>query len=211
METLRVRFLCTTTLTGYLDLAGQNEVDLPVYDPSGRFAWPRRIAERFGASIVPADSFVGAGALAAAERAPDGHGDALSAYARSGAAGRARAHHLVAALTADEFTYAAAVFATIRRCMLERLDTAERIAGRARDLGARYVTLVGPPGSIRFDLLAGLRRELGSRVAVGVLTAPTVTGLSELVLKNLFYPRVPAERDAYLNPQYNGSDVITGG
>jgi hypothetical protein len=191
------------TLAAYLlhavEQAMATSLVVPVYDPTSRFAVPRRIAARFGGALDQVASDDGS------------HVDAAALLREIGALPAARPEHLVVMLAEDDSRYPATVFARYRRCSLVHARTAEEIAAHARALDARYVTLFGPPRAVRFDLLAQLRRELGPRVAVGVFTAATTAALSELVAKNLFYPTVPAGQDAFLAPLEKGPSVHHSG
>lgn len=117
----------TTQLAAYVrracrDAAAANG-PIAVFDPTGRFVWPRRIAARFEVSFL----------TTAAAVDPDDGFDPFEEYAGSDAARLARPDHLVLALTEDdEYAAAAVAFAAYRRATVDRARGAAEIAARVR-------------------------------------------------------------------------------
>ncbi|MFE6688981.1 hypothetical protein ACFVFQ_21245 [Streptomyces sp. NPDC057743] len=196
-----------TTLGDYLEYAlahrGRGARYLPVYDPTGRHVWPRRIAARLGLTVTEVSR------RHASAEPPDPL--ALMAYAQD-AVGGSRDNHTVVALTDDAgFRAPALVFALAKDARLIQADTEVQVVKAALELPpGGYLTVVGPERALGFALPNQLRREAPS-VNFGVLCGPTPAKLSELVFKTLLYPELPADRDEFFAGLLKGKEPMTSG
>ncbi|WP_369204318.1 hypothetical protein [Streptomyces sp. PU-14G] len=186
-------------------------------DPRGHHRWPRRIAARLGVATAPA-----------ARDTPAGAGGATPEEAVA-ALRDARSEHLVIALapmdgtapatrpgdagprgTVGDFAFAAAAFAWAKHAQLRITHDEDAVLGAVHAVAPRFVTLIGPAALLGFGLTTRIRSRF-PHLELGVLHAHTPAKLSELVLKTVLYPRLPAAEDVLVAPLLKGEEPLHNG